>query len=157
MLRFNKPNTLLFALQFGRRIRDSCRNLRGKHPSGGASSNPDDYTSSQAPNVSSKNPPICHGIANLNYVLFQESSRSQHYVPMDFSGGKSGRIISAKDIPGQHTKEGYTYFRRKIEPQNVDHLLTETQANIHKDQAWFHKGVSRDLAQRILGSHCIDG
>ena len=108
--------------------------MRGKHPSGG--SNPDDYNSSPAPN---------------------ESSRSQHYVPMDFSGGKSGRIISAKDIPGHSTKEGYTYFRRKIEPQNVDHLLTETQANIHKDQAWFHKGVSRDLAQRILGSHCIDG
>jgi len=121
--------------KFGRRIRDSCRNLRGKHPSGGASSNPDDYNSSQAPN---------------------ESSRSQHYVPMDFSG-KSGRIVSAKDIAGHSTKEGYTYFRRKIEPQNVDHLLTETQANIHKDQAWFHKGVSRDLAQRILGSHCIDG
>ena len=38
--------------QIGRRIRDSCRNLRGKHPSGGASSNPDDFSTLQAPNVS---------------------------------------------------------------------------------------------------------
>lgn len=89
------------------------------------------------------------------YIL-QESSRSMHYVPMDFST-KSGRIISQKDIQGQMTKEGYTYFRRKIEPTNVDHLLTETQATIHKDQPWFHKGVSRDLSQKILASHCTDG
>lgn len=80
-----------------------------------------------------------------------------HYVPMDFSGGKQGRIVTAKDLPGLPTKEGYTYFRRNLEPQNVDHLLTETQANIHKHQAWFHKGVGRDLSQRILGSHCVDG
>ena len=40
--------------QIGRRIRDSCRNLRGKHPSGGASSNPDDFSTLQAPNVSSQ-------------------------------------------------------------------------------------------------------
>ena len=75
---------------------------------------------------------------------------------MDFSG-KSGRIVTAKDMPGRTTKEGYSYFLRKIEPQNVDHLLTETQANIHKDQPWFHKGVSRELSQRILASHNIDG
>lgn len=87
----------------------------------------------------------------------QESSRSLHYVPMDFTGGKSGRIVTAKDMPGQTTKDGYTFFRRPIEPTDVDHLLTETQANIHKNQAWFHKGVGRDLAQRILGSHSVDG
>jgi len=121
--------------KIGRRIRDSCRNLRGKHPSGGASSNPEDFSSLQAPN---------------------ESNRSLHYVPMDFSG-KSGRLISPKDIQGQRTKDGYTYFRRKIEPKNVDHLLTETQSNIHKEQPWFHKGVSRDIAQKILASHCVDG
>lgn len=121
--------------KIGRRIRDSCRNLRGKHPSGGASSNPDDFSTLQAPN---------------------ESNRSLHYVPMDFSG-KSGRLISPKDIQGQRTKDGYTYFRRKIEARNVDHLLTETQANIHKEQPWFHKGVSRDIAQKILASHCVDG
>lgn len=121
--------------KIGRHIRDKCRNLRGKHPSGGASSNPEDFSSLQAPN---------------------ESNRSLHYVPMDFSG-KSGRLISPKDVQGQRTKDGYTYFRRKIEPKNVDHLLTETQANIHKQQIWFHKGVSRDIAQKILASHCVDG
>ena len=39
--------------KIGRRIRDSCRqHLRGKHPSGGASSHPEDYGSIPAPNVS---------------------------------------------------------------------------------------------------------
>ena len=92
------------------------------------------------------------------FLFFQESCRSSHYVPMDFSGGKSGRIVTAKDMPGQQTtKDGYTYFRRKIEAQNVEHLLTETQANIHKDQPWYHKSVSRDLSQKILASHSVDG
>jgi len=124
--------------KIGRRIRDSCRqHLRGKHPSGGAASNnPEDYGNIPAPN---------------------DSGRSrQHYVPMDFSS-KSARIVTANDMPGKTTKEGYTYFRRKIEPQNVDHLLTDTQTNIHKDQSWFHKGVGRDLSQKILASHSVDG
>ena len=46
--------TLNIFIQIGRRIRDSCRNLRGKHPSGGASSNPDDFSTLQAPNESSQ-------------------------------------------------------------------------------------------------------
>ena len=142
--------------QIGRRIRDSCRNLRGKHPSGGASSNPDDFSTLQAPNVSSQKKCLTKKKFIIFFLLLQESNRSLHYVPMDFSG-KSGRLISPKDIQGQRTKDGYTYFRRKIEARNVDHLLTETQANIHKEQPWFHKGVSRDIAQKILASHCVDG
>lgn len=38
--------------KIGRRIRDSYRqHVRGKHPSGGASSNPDDYGTTPVPNV----------------------------------------------------------------------------------------------------------
>ena len=38
--------------KIGRRIRESCtKHLRGKHPSGGASSHPEDYGSIPAPNV----------------------------------------------------------------------------------------------------------
>lgn len=131
----NVSNATSKLSKIGRRLRDSCRNLRGKHPSGGASSNPEDYASISAPN---------------------ESTRSKHYVPMDFSG-KTGRIIRHKDVPGHITKDGYTYYRRKIVPTNVDHLLTETQANIHKEQPWYHKGIGRDIAQRILVSHSVDG
>ena len=97
---------------------------------------------------------MSHG--SLTHILYPGHDKCPHYVPMDFSG-KSGRLISPKDIQGQRTKDGYTYFRRKIEPKNVDHLLTETQSNIHKEQPWFHKGVSRDIAQKILASHCVDG
>ena len=48
--RFHEKKSYFF--QIGRHIRDKCRNLRGKHPSGGASSNPEDFSSLQAPNVS---------------------------------------------------------------------------------------------------------
>ena len=47
---FHEKKSYFF--QIGRHIRDKCRNLRGKHPSGGASSNPEDFSSLQAPNVS---------------------------------------------------------------------------------------------------------
>ena len=44
---------------------------------------------------------------------FQDSNRSKHYVAMDFSG-KVGRICSEKDIKGFTSKDGYAYFRRKV-------------------------------------------
>jgi len=124
--------------KIGRRLRDSCRNLRGKHSSGGSSTthDPQDYTSLQPPN---------------------ESLRSKNYVPMDFSGGE-GRMCHLSDVPGnQPTKDGYTYFRRKCLSGNVKNLLTETQSSVHKAQPWFHKGVGRDASQRILATHAIDG
>ena len=44
---------ILEIFQIGRRLRDSCRNLRGKHSSGGSSNHdPQDYTSIQPANVS---------------------------------------------------------------------------------------------------------
>lgn len=90
-------------------------------------------------------------------VALQESLRSKHYVPMDFSGPE-GRIVDIADLPGnQPTKEGYTYFRRKCLPGNVKNLLTECQSTIHKSQPWFHRGVGRDAAQRILATHSVDG
>jgi hypothetical protein len=82
---------------------------------------------------------------------------------MDFSG-QSGRIIDHKDMDTSlasterpPTKDGCAYFRRKIDTSKVDHLLTDTQANIHRSQPWFHKGVGRPLAQKILAAHNFDG
>ena len=75
---------------------------------------------------------------------------------MDFSG-KVGRIVDGKDIRGYSSKEGYTYFRRKVTPKDYEHLLTETQSTVHLSHPWFHKGLGRDMAQRILATHNIDG
>ena len=83
---------------------------------------------------------------------------------MDFSG-QSGRIIDQKDMTDNFpaaserpsNKDGCAYFRRKIDTSKVDHLLTNSQATIHRSQPWFHKGVSRQLAQKILSSHNFDG
>lgn len=127
--------------KIGRRLRDSCRNLRGKASGcNSVSHNPEDYTSLQAPN---------------------ESTRSKNFAPMDFSG-QSGRIIDHRDMdmtPAEKlaTKDSGAYFRRKIDTSKVEHLLTETQATIHLSQPWFHKGVGRLLAQKILALHNIDG
>ena len=84
---------------------------------------------------------------------------------MDFSG-QSGRIIDQKDMTDNclaaserptTNKDGCAYFRRKIDTSKVEHLLTNSQATIHRTQPWFHKAVSRQLAQKILSAHNFDG
>ena len=35
----------------------------------------------------------------------------------------------------------------------VAERLTETQASVHRSQAWFHGGMSRDKANKILAAH----
>jgi len=122
--------------KFGRRIRDSCRNLRVKQ---GKSKqfNPEDYTSFQLPN---------------------ESVRSKVYVAMDFTGADGGRVLdNPKDIrscdkSGPANKEGYVPFRRRVAAGVFD-KLTETQATIHKSQDWFHAGMVREKANKILQAH----
>lgn len=89
--------------------------------------------------------------------IFQDSSRSKHYVAMDFTG-KVGKIVDNKDVVRGYTSAGYAYFRRKcVSPKDVEPYLTETQAKVHTIQPWFHKGIGRDLAQRILATHNVDG
>ena len=54
---------------------------------------------------------------------FQESTRSKHYVAMDFTG-KVGRIVDHKDIKGFTAGgNGYAYFRRKVSPKEVRILI----------------------------------
>jgi len=130
--------------KFGRRIRDSCRNLKGKHQqngkygvASGASHNPEDYDSFQLPS---------------------ESIRSKVYVAMDFSGRQGGRILDnpkdvrACDKVSTAAKDGYVPFRRRL-AQPVNDRLTDTQAKVHKYQPWFHWGMSRDKANKILQAH----
>jgi len=126
--------------KFGRRIRDSCRNLKGRQSQNGKSGNshePEDYTSFQLPH---------------------ESVRSKVYVAMDFSGRQGGRILdNPKDVRScdkvsTATRDGYMPFRRRVAAPVADRL-TETQATVHKGQAWFHGGMSRDKANKILQAH----
>jgi len=138
-------NSAMKLSKFGRRIRDSCRNLKGrqniKQPLEVDLHNPEDYSSIQLPN---------------------ESVRSKVYVAMDFSGRQEGKILdNPKDVRScvkpAASKDGYVPFRRRVAAP-VAELLTETQATIHKDQPWFHGGMSRDVATKILQFHAnIDG
>ena len=42
-------------------------------------------------------------------------------------------------------------------PKEVIDLLTESQSQIHLAEPWFHRGLSRDVAQKILATHNVDG
>jgi len=127
--------------KFGRRIRDSCRNLKnGRHCQNNKESvshNPEDYSSFQLPN---------------------ESTRSKVYVAMDFSGRQGGRILdNPRDVRGcdktsQASKDGYVPFRRRVAAPVAD-KLTETQATVHRSQPWYHPTITRDKANKILAAH----
>lgn len=83
--------------------------------------------------------------------------KARHYVAMDFTG-KVGRIVEGKDcVKGYTSKDGYAYFRRKVSPKEAAPRLTESQSKVHINQPWFHKNVGRDLAQRVLATHNVDG
>ena len=45
----------------------------------------------------------------------------------------------------------------KVLPKEVIDLLTESQSQIHLGEPWFHRGLSRDVAQKILATHNVDG
>lgn len=122
--------------KFGRRIRDSCRNLKGRHCQNKTNShNPEDYSSLQLPN---------------------ESTRSKVYVAMDFSGRQEGRILdNPRDVKGcdkSASKDGYVPFRRRVAAPVAD-KLTETQATVHRSQPWYHSTMTRDKANKILAMH----
>ena len=125
--------------KIGRRLRDSCRNLRSKGGSGGSGG------------------AKCNPTEDFDKVKSdKESNRSKHYVAMDFSG-KVGKICAEKDIKAYTSRDGYAYFRRKVLPKEVINLLTESQSQIHLTQPWFHRGLGRDVAQRVLAAHNVDG
>jgi hypothetical protein len=49
-------------------------------------------------------------------------------------------------------KDGYVPFRRRV-AKAASEKLTETQANIHRRQPWYHAGLVRDRANKILQAH----
>lgn len=82
--------------KIGRRIRDSCRqHLRGKHPSGGASSNPEDYGSTPAPNVSQP-------FTNPYDLYHWKVLTGKWPVPALCTDGLFGRQIRAHHQPQRH-------------------------------------------------------
>lgn len=46
----------------------------------------------------------------------------------------------------------YFYFRRRVAAPVADRL-TETQATVHRCQAWYHATITRDKANKILTHH----
>lgn len=132
--------------KLGRRLRESCRSLKPRPArSGGAGrtgaaglQEPGDYESVQLPN---------------------ESVRSKVYVAMDFSNkSEGGRILdNPRDVQSCSksqiaTKDGYLPFRRRVAASVADRL-TPTQCTVHTSQPWYHGGMNRDKANKILQAH----
>lgn len=78
---------------------------------------------------------------------------------MDFSGRQEGRILEnprdvrACDKASTARQDGYVPFRRRVAAPVADRL-TETQATVHRGQAWYHAAMTRDKANKILAAHC---
>jgi len=136
--------------KFGKRIRESCRNLRVNKAGKSKHFGIQDYTTGQLPN---------------------ESVRSKVYVAMDFTRETGGRVLDnpkdiracdkagagANSLLASHAaaaagKDGYVPFRRRVAKAACE-KLTETQATIHKSQPWYHPGLVRDRANKILQAH----
>lgn len=131
--------------KLGRRLRESCRSLKprpgraaNRSPGAAVEHQPQDYDSVQLPN---------------------ESVRSKVYVAMDFSNkSQGGRILdNPKDVQACSkaqiaTKDGYLPFRRRVAASVADRL-TPTQATVHCIQPWYHGGMNRDKANKILTGH----
>jgi len=132
--------------KLGRRLRESCRSLKprpgrsaGGRGNGAATAHePEDYDSVQLPN---------------------ESVRSKVYVAMDFSNkSQGGRILdNPRDVQScskSHlaTKDGYLPFRRRVAASVADRL-TATQCSVHTTQPWYHGGMNRDKANKLLQAH----
>jgi len=145
--------------KLGRRLRESCRSLKprpvrtekkresaqldgrsagGRGNGAAAAHEPEDYDSVQLPN---------------------ESVRSKVYVAMDFSNkSQGGRILdNPRDVQScskSHlaTKDGYLPFRRRVAASVADRL-TATQCSVHTTQPWYHGGMNRDKANKLLQAH----
>jgi len=131
--------------KLGRRLRESCRSLKprpgrstGGRGNGATAHEPEDYDSVQLPN---------------------ESVRSKVYVAMDFSNkSQGGRILdNPRDVQSCSksqiaTKDGYLPFRRRVAASVADRL-TATQCSVHTTQPWYHGGMNRDKANKLLQTH----
>jgi len=91
--------------------------------------------------------------------LPNESVRSKVYVAMDFSNkSQGGRILDnprevqscAKSVAA--AKDGYLPFRRRVAASVADRL-TPTQSTVHTHQPWYHGGMNRDRANKVLQAH----
>uniref|UniRef100_A0AAV2LCL4 Growth factor receptor bound protein 7 n=1 Tax=Knipowitschia caucasica TaxID=637954 RepID=A0AAV2LCL4_KNICA len=87
-----------------------------------------------------------------NHVPDTKSKSEVSLVAMDFSGKAGGRVIqSASEAQSAAREEGQAWRRREALRCSLPNLTSGPRpSSIHKTQPWFHGGVSRTEAQRLI-------
>ncbi|XP_066539604.1 growth factor receptor-bound protein 7 [Hoplias malabaricus] len=102
-----------------------------------------------------------------NYLLSQTSPRLQipprkdtkwaegeeSMVAMDFSGKSGGRVIlNPREAQSAEQEEGYNWRKREALRYSLPNLSCQGSrpTAVHQIQPWFHGGVSRSEAERLL-------
>ncbi|XP_026207899.1 growth factor receptor-bound protein 7 [Anabas testudineus] len=95
------------------------------------------------------------------FNLSDSKSKSEaSLVAMDFSGKAGGRVIqNPTEAQSAEREEGQAWRRREALRCSLPNLNSNTRpSSIHKTQPWFHGGVSRKEAQRLIEKQgLVDG
>uniref|UniRef100_A0A8C6WIE9 Growth factor receptor bound protein 7 n=1 Tax=Neogobius melanostomus TaxID=47308 RepID=A0A8C6WIE9_9GOBI len=87
-----------------------------------------------------------------NHFTDTKSRSEASLVAMDFSGKAGGRVIqNPSEIRSAEKEEGQAWRRREALRCSLPNLNSGPRpSSIHKTQPWFHGGVSRNEAQRLI-------
>lgn len=89
-----------------------------------------------------------------------KSKSEASLVAMDFSGKAGGRVIqNPTEAQSAEREEGQAWRRREALRCSLPNLNSAARpSSIHKSQPWFHGGVSRKEAQRLIEKQgLVDG
>ncbi|XP_028286981.1 growth factor receptor-bound protein 7 [Parambassis ranga] len=89
-----------------------------------------------------------------------KSKSEANLVAMDFSGKAGGRVIqNPAEAQSAEMEEGQNWRRREALRCSLPNLNSAARpSSIHKTQLWFHGGVSRKEAQRLIEKQgLVDG
>ncbi|XP_069560577.1 growth factor receptor-bound protein 7 [Brachyistius frenatus] len=89
-----------------------------------------------------------------------KSKSEASLVAMDFSGKAGGRVIqNPTEAQSAEREEGQAWRRREALRCSLPNLNSAARpSSIHKTQSWFHGGVSRKEAQRLIEKQgLVDG
>ncbi|XP_061563725.1 growth factor receptor-bound protein 7 [Cololabis saira] len=89
-----------------------------------------------------------------------KSKSEASLVAMDFSGKAGGRVIqNPMEAQSAEMEEGQAWRRREALRCSLPNLNSAARpSSIHKTQSWFHGGVSRKEAQRLIEKQgLVDG
>ncbi|XP_053727826.1 growth factor receptor-bound protein 7 isoform X1 [Synchiropus splendidus] len=101
-----------------------------------------------------------HGNLEARNVSDIKSKSEASLVAMDFSGKAGGRVIqNPTEAQSVEREEGQAWRRREALRCSLPNLSSAARpASIHTTQPWFHGGVSRSDAQRLIEKQgLVDG